>query len=272
MDNYLLDLKTMIKENYDHFTQVEKTIADYFLSDPNDEDYSAKAIAKRLYVSEASLSRFAKKLHFKGYREFIFAYNKKKENQLLDDLTRYTIHKYQTVLEDTYKIADSCQMVRIAEMLNAYDRVFIYGEGSSSLVAKEYSYRFTRIGLDVEACVDTNEIGLNVSRINEKALVIGITISGKTADVLEGLQAAKEKGAQTVLLTSVRNIAFEAYCDEVVLLPYEKNITISNIISPQFPPLVLMDIIYTHYLSHDYEDKMNKIRDTLKQLDFDIEK
>ncbi|MFR0957923.1 MAG: hypothetical protein ACLSFA_20120 [Roseburia inulinivorans] len=35
-------------------------------------DFSSKNISKRLYVSEAALSRFSKKCGYKGYRELIF--------------------------------------------------------------------------------------------------------------------------------------------------------------------------------------------------------
>lgn len=269
MDNYLLDLKTMITEKYDDFTQVEKTIADYFLMQPEDEDLSARAVAGRLYVSEASLSRFAQKLNFKGYREFLFSYEKNKEkNRLLDDLTRYVIHKYQNLLDKTYRIVDNHQLVRVAEMLSGCRRVYFYGEGFSALTAREFSYRFSRLGLDSDACGDANEIGINVSRIQDNAMVIGISVSGQTRSVIDGLKAAKKKKARTVLLTSSRNLSFHDFCDEVVLLPYEKNITISNIISPQFPPLVVLDMIYAHYLSKDYDDKMDKIQDTLKELGF----
>lgn len=55
MDNYLKSTKTMIEEKYDSFTQVEKVIADYFLHGTI-EDFSSKAVASTIYVSEASLS------------------------------------------------------------------------------------------------------------------------------------------------------------------------------------------------------------------------
>ncbi|MFQ7174492.1 MAG: hypothetical protein ACLRQF_22065 [Thomasclavelia ramosa] len=39
---------------------MEKNIANYFIDQVEDEDLSSKAVSQRLYVSEASLSRFAK--------------------------------------------------------------------------------------------------------------------------------------------------------------------------------------------------------------------
>ena len=64
----------MIESNYDNFTVVEKTIADFFIRNRKRMDFSAKAVAEMLYVSEASLSRFAKKCGYRGYREFVYQY------------------------------------------------------------------------------------------------------------------------------------------------------------------------------------------------------
>ena len=61
---YKKSLLPMIVDSYDSFTSVEKAIADYFLSNNERADFSSKAMKERLFVSEASLSRFAKNLGF----------------------------------------------------------------------------------------------------------------------------------------------------------------------------------------------------------------
>ncbi len=65
-----------ILESYDTLTTVEKSIGDYFVNNRKKSDFSSKTIANRLFVSEASLSRFAKKCGFKGFREFIYEYER----------------------------------------------------------------------------------------------------------------------------------------------------------------------------------------------------
>ena len=72
----------MIDINYKNFSPAEKKIADFFINNERDDiDLSAKAITQRLYVSEATLSRFAKKSGFKGYRELVFAYKNQEKKQ-----------------------------------------------------------------------------------------------------------------------------------------------------------------------------------------------
>ena len=71
---YHKSVQAVIRERYNDFTTAEKTIGDFFLKNQKDGDFSVKTIADSLYVSEASVSRFAKKCGYKGYREFVFQY------------------------------------------------------------------------------------------------------------------------------------------------------------------------------------------------------
>lgn len=272
MNQYLKSTKTVIKEKYEFFTQVEKVIADYFLAG-DIKDFSIKGVANKLFVSEASLSRFAKKMGFKGYREFVFSYNANlNESNRLGQLTEFTIHKYQEVLERTYQIVDNNQMIRVAKLLDSSRRVFVYGVGSNLLVAREFCSRFIRLGLDVEALNGGGDIVLNLPRVTSDCLVLGISISGSTAEVMDGLRAAHKKGATTVLLTSVVNATNDEFTDETIKLAHMKNITVSHIISPQLPALIMMDIIYTHYLNHNKSDKLESLKEILDQIDYKFEK
>ncbi|MCI5972188.1 MAG: hypothetical protein MRZ08_04035, partial [Anaerococcus sp.] len=57
-----------IESNYENFTPVEKNIADFFIHNNKKGDFAAKKLAEKLFVSESSLSRFAQKCGFRGYR------------------------------------------------------------------------------------------------------------------------------------------------------------------------------------------------------------
>ena len=68
MEHYARSIIPVIEYNYENFTSLERTIADFFIQNKKKQDFSAKAVSERLFVSEASLSRFAKKCGFRGYR------------------------------------------------------------------------------------------------------------------------------------------------------------------------------------------------------------
>lgn len=66
---------TTIESHFDSMTDLENRIANYFLSPSSIyDDLSSQKVAQALYISQAALTRFAKKCGFKGYREFNFQY------------------------------------------------------------------------------------------------------------------------------------------------------------------------------------------------------
>lgn len=62
MEYYVKSVVPIIESNYDKFTTVERNIADFFIQNRKKVDFSSKSISERLFVSEASLSRFAEEM------------------------------------------------------------------------------------------------------------------------------------------------------------------------------------------------------------------
>lgn len=55
MNYYFKSVIPVIESNYNKFTTVEKSIADFFINNQKKADFSAKTVASKLFVSEASL-------------------------------------------------------------------------------------------------------------------------------------------------------------------------------------------------------------------------
>ena len=250
MEYYVKSVVPMIESNYDNFTMVEKTIADFFIQNRRKMDFSAKSISEKLYVSEASLSRFAKKCGYRGYREFVYQYEETfvEKQESMTGNTRMVLNAYQELLNKTYSLVDEAQIARIGRYLNQSGRVFVCGRGSSGLTAEEMELRFMRIGVDIDSIKDTDLMRMQAVFQDSNSLVFGISISGEKEDVLYLLREAHRRGAKTVILTAKNRGIFEEFCDEIVLLPSLRHLNHGNVISPQFPILVMLDIMYSYYV------------------------
>lgn len=66
-----------IKSVYGNLTTLEKEIADFFLNGPDIKDFSAQNVAAHLFISTPSLTRFAQKCGYSGYRQFCLIFRKK---------------------------------------------------------------------------------------------------------------------------------------------------------------------------------------------------
>ena len=156
MEYYVKSVVPIIESNYDKFTTVERNIADFFIQNRKKVDFSSKSISERLFVSEASLSRFAKKCGYRGYREFIYQYEETfvEKQESITGNTRMILNAYQELLNKTYSLVDEAQIARISRYLNQAERVFVCGTGSSGLAAREMELRFMRIGVDIDSLVE----------------------------------------------------------------------------------------------------------------------
>ena len=269
MEYYVKSVVPIIESNYDNFTTVEKNIADYFIQNYKKMDFSAKAVAERLFVSEASLSRFAKKCGYRGYREFVYQYEETfvEKQETITGNTRMVLNAYQELLNKTYSLVDEAQIARITKYLNEAERVFVCGKGSSGLTASEMEIRFMRIGVDIDSLQDSDLIRMQAVFQDKKSMVFGISISGEKEEVLYLLREAKKRGARTVLITAKYKDIFGEFCSEVVLLPSLKHLNHGNLISPQFPILVMLDIIYSYYVEQDKYEKEVLHDNTLRALE-----
>ena len=274
MIGFRSETKQNIKSCYEELTQVEHGIADFFLNNTEKMDFSSKNIAKLLFVSEASLSRFAKKCGYKGYRELTFSYEQDLELEKINvnnqkDISffsRKVYGYYQNILRDSYQSMDEEQIQKIADMLDSCSKVVIYGVGSSGLAAREFQLRFMRVGLDVYVITDTHMMKMSAALVNSDCLVIAMSLSGKTKEVADSIREAKKNGATVVFFTANPEVEVAKQCDEVVRLAYLKNLDSGTKISPQFSILVLMDILYAYYIDNDSYTKAQKYKGTLSAL------
>lgn len=245
------DVYSILKMNYNQFTTVEKDIADFFLNNKEQHDFSSKNIAELLFTSEASISRFAKKCGFKGYREFIYWYQKQFEQEQygrLGDGNSLILNTYQELLNKTYSMINEEQIRRIAQHISQKKQIFIYGKGFSGVTAHELQLRLICIGINAQYITDTYIMAMNSTLINADSMIIGVSISGETKEIFYSLEKAKVQEAYTVAISSIHLKEWDNFCDEVLLVPTKENLTLGKLISPQLPVLILFDMIYSNIL------------------------
>lgn len=269
MEYYVKSVIQIIESNYNKLTPAEKTIADFFIHNQEKMDFSSRHIAELLYTSKPTLSRFAKKIGYHGYQEFIYQYEnifvEKKEN--ITGNTRMVLNAYQEMLNKTYNLVDEAQIGRIVGYLNKAERVLVCGCGSSGLSANEMEIRFMRIGIDVDSLTDSDMMKMSSVFQDRRRLVFGFSISGEREEVTYLLREAYKKGAKTVLFTTNNGEEFSEYCSEVVLLSSLRHLNHGNVISPQFPILVMLDIIYAYYVEQNKDIREEMHDSTLRALE-----
>lgn len=253
------DLRTIIASHETELTDMERDIAQYFLSsEARQHSLSSSRVTKLLHVSKAALTRFSQKCGFTGYREFVYHFNEEAKYQQQeeehDELTLSVLQRYHHVSNVTENFVKDPQLERVADLIDQADRVYYFGIGSSSLVAREMKVRLMRLGVAGEAVTDQDGFTWTTSILDSSCLVIGFSLSGKTGAITDSLLKAKENGAKTVLVTANPACVHQDFTEVVPAAPLPSDTYIDRI-SAVLPLLIVVDLIYAHFLSKNRDEK-----------------
>lgn len=242
--------KQVIKEAFSSMTHVEKSVARFFLNNTAVEDFSSKNIAGLLYISESTLSRFAKKCGFRGYREFIFSYEKDfheeieyvKSHSEVDFIPSKVHAMYTDTAVQEFQEKQIEQWHDLARIIRRSRAVYITGSGTADALTELLEYQLVQRSLPIEVVHHTQLLQLRVGLATKGELFIGIDMDGKDILMRNALSAAAENGARSVLISS--EPVNELKNPDIRNLCISSGKTISkNHISCVVPYLVMLDML-----------------------------
>ena len=255
------NILAIIESHLDKMTDLEQRIGHYFLDQNSiQKDLSSLQVAQTLHISQAALTRFAKKCGFKGYREFNFQYlqdlqkAQTESDNMQSSLSRHVLYNYDQIHQQTKELIDEEKLERVAQIIEEADRVYFFGTGSSGLVARDMKLRFMRLGVVCEALTDQDGFAWTTSIMDKNCLVIGFSLSGQTQSIIDSLIDAKNMGAKTILVTGQPEKIQEDFTEVVPVALQSKPEFILRI-SAQFPMLLMIDLIYAFFLEINREKK-----------------
>ena len=255
------NILAVIESHLDKMTDLEQRIGHYFLDlNSIQEDLSSLQVAQTLHISQAALTRFAKKCGFKGYREFSFQYlqdlpkAQTEADNMQSSLSRHVLYNYNQIHQQTKELIDEEKLERVAQIIEEADRVYFFGTGSSGLVARDMKLRFMRLGVVCEALTDQDGFAWTTSILDKNCLVIGFSLSGQTQSIIDSLIDAKNMGAKTILVTGQPEKIQEDFTEVIPVALQSKPEFILRI-SAQFPMLLMIDLIYAFFLEINREKK-----------------
>ena len=98
----------------------------------------------------------------------------------------------------TKKSLDSESLETAAKMIMNANKIVIYGLGNSSAVALDFQHKLMRLGYNAIAFSDNHMQSISASHLTKKDVVIGISHSGSSKDIVDALKIAKENGAFSI--------------------------------------------------------------------------
>lgn len=259
-----------------HFSASEKIIIDYITSlGLKVQKMSANQIAKETYTSAPLIIRVAKKLGYKGWNDFKDAYIKELEYLLeendvdasipfiiSDDIMTITnnIAKLEKeTIQDTEKLLNHDQLLKIFSILKRCDVIDIYGILDNLILAKHFQNQMTYIKKRVNICDLIGSAKGMAYMANTNHCAIIISYSGQTSDLLNVANIYKERNIPIITITCIGENSLNQLADASLYMSSKEmlNIKIGDFASSTSLKYIL-DIIYAGVFSIDYKENLEQ--------------
>ncbi|MGO2038260.1 MAG: MurR/RpiR family transcriptional regulator [Brevibacterium sp.] len=222
---------------------------------------TVQQLAAHAQASEASVIRLAQAAGCSGYREFrtLLAAAAAQEEvnrpsglpadiSAGDDpgvVVAKLAAEERQALADTAASLDVAALEAAADAIVAARRIVIAGIGASGLVAEDLSTKLERIGLTARAVTEGHMAMTLTVLMEPDELLVVISASGETTDIIEPLAAAKEAGVPTVALT-VRPRSTLTSADHVLIgVAARESGMRSAAMSSRTGQLFIVDVLFT---------------------------
>ncbi len=183
-------------------------------------------------ISHATVTRFARKFGFETLKDFKISLaqdlgaqdsdNKGKISAInLKESCETTAQKLlqlnQTLLSQTAVEIGYESVTKLAKEMMSARHVFFFGIGSSGFLARDAARKFARIGVDARCYTDSHEIMTDSVMTNSQDLVIYISNSGKTGELVKSASICAKKGAMICAITAETASPLYTFTDITVL-------------------------------------------------------
>ncbi len=250
-----VNLLKSIAEAREDLRKSEQKVADYVLEHANDVIHMRIVdLATEANVSEPTVVRFCRALNFDGFQDFKLTLAQGLASNT--NFEQFSLNSKDTVTEFKEKIFDSMigNLLNIKEQLDtetiedAIDslakarRVEFYGFGASAPVCTDAAHKFHRLKVSTTSYSDPHMQAISAVSLDNRDVVVAISQTGRTKDLLHTVKLVKETGTTVIALcpsdTPLANLATIP-----IHIDLEEDKDLSTLMSSRVLHLVVIDVL-----------------------------
>ncbi len=269
-----------IKEALNDMKPSEKKIANFILNNTDEAvGLFIGDLAERCGTSKASVIRLCRTLHYEGYRDFAIALaadvaSKKPDDAVYTDIRagdnleiiiKNVCHNNKKSIEDTLHVLNYKEVERAINAIHKAKRIDFYGVGASGLIALDAQQKFIRISKYAWAYTDSHLQATAAANLSKNDVVVVISYSGETNDIIDTVKIAKESGATIISITKYGINTLGEMSDIRLFLSSPEMTMRSGAMGSRIAQLTIIDIIFTGVASLEYPN-IKKYLDRTKEV------
>ncbi|MCV6612316.1 MAG: transcriptional regulator HexR [Amphritea sp.] len=281
-----MNLLVQIRDRLESLNKSERKVAQVILRDPNTATrLTIAALAQAASVSEPTVNRFCRNFEAKGYPDF-----KIQLAQSLAEGTPYvsrsvepddTAEQYSdkifsstiAALDSTRKEVDAKLVTKAVDYLSQAKQISFFGLGASAAVAMDAQHKFFRFNLPVAHYDDVMMMRMVAAAARTGDVIVIISYTGRTRDLVEVAEIARESGATVVGITS-ENSPLAKVSTVVLSVPCPEDTDVYMPMTSRIVQLTLLDVLATGVILRrgtDFQGHLKKIKDSLKATRYPTE-
>lgn len=184
----------------------------------------------------------------------------------LEHITKSVFDDVKRMLDETLSSLDMAEMQRAVDAILAADEIVVIGMGTSGSTAQEFVYRLQWIGVSCKQHVDPHRQLMAASLLGENDLLVAISHSGRTRNVVNAIKVAKERGAKTLCITDFRHSPLTEYADICLCAVHVENSLGVEMVATRAAHLAIVDAIMVSVALRDPGRTVKSIRENERLL------
>ena len=266
-----------INSEYYQLTSAEKKVADYAVIHQQKTQFmSISELAEEAGVAEATISRFCKRLGYKGYSAFKLAVANSTARRVEAPTVPGEIRPEDSIEElcqklyaaDRDAMAQTVELIRpdsvrkAADLLFSAEKVLCMGQGGSMILAQECAHLFSTARPNFYAVLDSHMQAIAASgggvaaiagAMTARDVVLYFSYSGSTEELLKNLKIIRDRRAVAILVTRFPKSPGAAYADVVLQCGSLEGPLQGGSVAARVAQLYLMDVLFHEVCRRDVQ-------------------
>lgn len=227
MTNQRMAVIETIKENYNNIFLAEKKVADFILENPEKAvNANVSELANYSGVSEATVIRLCKHIGYQGYYELRIVLSRDLGRKQVSDVDVENIkmdtvsglfQAFSSSILAIGKNLDQGKLLECANLIKTCKQVHIVAVGNTSPLAMYMGFRLGRLGVKCTHSMIPEYYMNYVNLADAEDIVIAISRSGESKQVVQALELAKEKGLKVIAITGFEYSPVSKLADYLLL-------------------------------------------------------
>lgn len=256
----------------------ERQLAEFIVAHPAETTrLTIVALAERSGASASTISRFCQALRFQSFGDFklrlaaelasaappgVTTYQDIVAGAPAADIIDQVKQNHLRSIVETAPLLDAATVERAVSALQRARQIDLYGIATSGVVAADLYQKLIRLGRRTSVFTDSHLQITSASTLTPEDVVLAISYSGETPEIIDAVACAKERGATTISLTKYGPNRLATLTDvQLYTSALEEGVRRGEMAS-RIAQLFVLDVLFTGLLSGSFNEYTPKLEDS----------